>query len=370
MFTARGTLAPPDEVVVVAIDGRSGEQLGLLSLPREWPRSVHGEPVDALARRGASCRRLRRAFLFGIDESPAVRSSLHRRLGPGGQCRLGGAAHRQTAHPSPIRPDATSGWSAGGRRPAVLALAESAAAVSASLPLAQGGRFGPSLLGVQRERRRLADRCRRWLADRRAGRASPHSSTGSGLSIRRRGPCERTADPGRSLRGPGAAALLMRGLRTLFETAPELQGPLRRPMRIRCGARGALRPRRPTLHQFLTVLRHHRDHSLSCGHGDRGSERAARGAGPLRQGGLRRLLRPVRSWTAGSLSHRLHARGRRRSQRGRDRRNNLRQPADQPVTDRNSTISVPQRSCWCSVWSWALSPMRCPFTSAYPRPWS
>jgi adenylate cyclase len=54
LFKVRGTVQPPDDVVVVAIDGRSGEQLGLPSLPREWPRSVHGELVDALVRRGAS----------------------------------------------------------------------------------------------------------------------------------------------------------------------------------------------------------------------------------------------------------------------------------------------------------------------------
>jgi adenylate cyclase len=54
LFKTRGAVQAPGDVVVVAIDGRSGEQLGLPSLPREWPRSIHGELVDALARRGAS----------------------------------------------------------------------------------------------------------------------------------------------------------------------------------------------------------------------------------------------------------------------------------------------------------------------------
>lgn len=54
LFKARGAAAPPPDVVVVAIDGRTGERLGLPSLPREWPRSIHGELVDALVRRGAS----------------------------------------------------------------------------------------------------------------------------------------------------------------------------------------------------------------------------------------------------------------------------------------------------------------------------
>jgi adenylate cyclase len=54
MFQVRGSIAPPTGVVVVAMDSRTGEQLGLPTLPRDWPRSVHGELVDALIERGAS----------------------------------------------------------------------------------------------------------------------------------------------------------------------------------------------------------------------------------------------------------------------------------------------------------------------------
>jgi len=54
LFKLRGPIAPPPEVVVVAIDGRTGQQLDLPDLPREWPRSIHGELVDALVRTGAS----------------------------------------------------------------------------------------------------------------------------------------------------------------------------------------------------------------------------------------------------------------------------------------------------------------------------
>jgi adenylate cyclase len=54
LFKLRGPIAPPPEVVVVAIDGRTGQQLDLPDLPREWPRSIHGELVDALVRGGAS----------------------------------------------------------------------------------------------------------------------------------------------------------------------------------------------------------------------------------------------------------------------------------------------------------------------------
>jgi adenylate cyclase len=54
LFGIRGETPPPDEVVIVAIDSRTGGRLGLPDLPREWPRSIHGQLVDALVRGGAS----------------------------------------------------------------------------------------------------------------------------------------------------------------------------------------------------------------------------------------------------------------------------------------------------------------------------
>jgi len=54
LFHLRGPRAPPAEVVVVAIDGRTGGKLGLPDLPREWPRSIHAQLVDELVRRGAA----------------------------------------------------------------------------------------------------------------------------------------------------------------------------------------------------------------------------------------------------------------------------------------------------------------------------
>lgn len=54
LFRLRGPVTPPQEVVVVAIDGRTGEHLGLPSQPRDWPRTVHAGLVDELTRRGAS----------------------------------------------------------------------------------------------------------------------------------------------------------------------------------------------------------------------------------------------------------------------------------------------------------------------------
>ena len=54
LFHIRGAIAPPSDVAVVAINSHTGEQLGLPSLPREWPRTIHARLVDELVRRGAS----------------------------------------------------------------------------------------------------------------------------------------------------------------------------------------------------------------------------------------------------------------------------------------------------------------------------
>jgi adenylate cyclase len=53
LFDRRGPVEPPVEVAVVAMDSRTGEQLGLPVLPRDWPRSMHAQLVDALVARGA-----------------------------------------------------------------------------------------------------------------------------------------------------------------------------------------------------------------------------------------------------------------------------------------------------------------------------
>ena len=52
LFGVRGTVEPPK--VVVAMDGRTGALLDLPTLPRDWPRSMHGRLVDALVQRGAA----------------------------------------------------------------------------------------------------------------------------------------------------------------------------------------------------------------------------------------------------------------------------------------------------------------------------
>ena len=54
LFKLRGTLTPPPEAAVIAIDDQTGGQLGLSKLPREWPRSVHARLIDKLTQLGAS----------------------------------------------------------------------------------------------------------------------------------------------------------------------------------------------------------------------------------------------------------------------------------------------------------------------------
>ena len=61
LFHIRGEIEPPSGVVVIAIDGTTGVRLDIPALPRDWPRSIHGELVDALVDYGAS------AIVFDID---------------------------------------------------------------------------------------------------------------------------------------------------------------------------------------------------------------------------------------------------------------------------------------------------------------
>lgn len=54
LFHLRGERPPPAEVAIVAIDGQTGNKLGLSTLPRDWPRSIHGKLIEELTRRGAA----------------------------------------------------------------------------------------------------------------------------------------------------------------------------------------------------------------------------------------------------------------------------------------------------------------------------
>lgn len=54
LFRLRGPRPVPHEVVVVSIDKRSSDALGLKSDPRKWPRSLHAELIDRVMDAGAS----------------------------------------------------------------------------------------------------------------------------------------------------------------------------------------------------------------------------------------------------------------------------------------------------------------------------
>ena len=54
LFGTRGPVAPPNDVVIVAIDEESSHELLLQDRPSSWPRSLHAELVRYLAKSGAS----------------------------------------------------------------------------------------------------------------------------------------------------------------------------------------------------------------------------------------------------------------------------------------------------------------------------
>lgn len=61
LFTVRGAIEPPDDVVVIAIYPDAARRLGLPSLPRDWSREVHARLTDRLVDAGAT------AIVFDLD---------------------------------------------------------------------------------------------------------------------------------------------------------------------------------------------------------------------------------------------------------------------------------------------------------------
>lgn len=53
LFHLRGATQAPPEVVVVAMDEKSAQKLGVPGKPSEWPRNLHAQLVERLAREGA-----------------------------------------------------------------------------------------------------------------------------------------------------------------------------------------------------------------------------------------------------------------------------------------------------------------------------
>ena len=54
LFKIRGPTEPPPDVAVIGINGTTGNELGLPSVPVQWPRLVHGELIEELMRRKVS----------------------------------------------------------------------------------------------------------------------------------------------------------------------------------------------------------------------------------------------------------------------------------------------------------------------------
>jgi adenylate cyclase len=54
LFTLRGPVTPPDEVVIVSIDKASADALNLSTDPGKWPRSHHAELLRKLTKAGAA----------------------------------------------------------------------------------------------------------------------------------------------------------------------------------------------------------------------------------------------------------------------------------------------------------------------------
>jgi adenylate cyclase len=69
LFALRGPAPPPADVAVVSIDAESAAALGVPSAPDRWPRSLHADLVDRLARAGAA------AVVFDIIFDRARRSA-------------------------------------------------------------------------------------------------------------------------------------------------------------------------------------------------------------------------------------------------------------------------------------------------------
>ena len=332
LFDRRGPVEPPAEVAVVAMDSRTGDQLGLPALPRDWPRSIHAQLVDALVARGAA--------VIVFDVHFGRREGRRRRSGPGRRGRAGRAgragrtADRQT--PADQRPAGPArrhglvrGTGAAVRRP------RGGRGRPGDLPAAQGGRLGLSVLGVQAEHRQCAD-----PAGGRAAAACARADAAGVLDLRACGPPRRSPRCRCWIRhSPMARSCATSCARCARASSVRAtgSGPSTRPVR----------PTPPILpEQALEHLYAGESHRFLNFYGPPGTittvpyHAVINGGDPnvpaealdfQRQGGVRRLLRHVRPRSAGPLLHGLHARRRRRPERRRDRRNRLRQPAHQPL---------------------------------------
>lgn len=71
LFHLRGRIAPPADVVLVAIGQPTADQLGLPFKPSQWPRHLHARIIDNLSRAGAS------AIVFDVRFDSTSSASEH-----------------------------------------------------------------------------------------------------------------------------------------------------------------------------------------------------------------------------------------------------------------------------------------------------
>ncbi len=69
LFALRGTRSPPENLLIVSIDGESADELDLPARVDKWPRSLHGRLVERLSQAGAAVI----AFDVIFDEPQSLR---------------------------------------------------------------------------------------------------------------------------------------------------------------------------------------------------------------------------------------------------------------------------------------------------------
>ena len=86
LYAVRGIRPPPPEVVIVALDAASAQQLGVPARPDLWPRRLHATLVDGLVRSGA--RAIGFDLLFERPGDPAEDAALSAALARAGNVVL------------------------------------------------------------------------------------------------------------------------------------------------------------------------------------------------------------------------------------------------------------------------------------------
>ena len=95
MFNLRGPIRAPAEVVIVAIDEQSADELGLPPKPRAWPRNLHAELIPYLKKAGA------RVISFDLtfetpSPLPAHDEAFAQAIAAAGNVLLTESIHRET----------------------------------------------------------------------------------------------------------------------------------------------------------------------------------------------------------------------------------------------------------------------------------